>query len=137
MVYTPPNQPAPSETPGQLSSLDHCPAEEDIPVPRRKYDDLNLRYSQHQNNYANVQQQCEKIQAENIMFSYATIKCNLGQLIFLTGLTFGIFEWLFAKIEGCVERICQKLTLQDYLLVLLMKLRLGLSNTDLAYRFKV
>lgn len=31
----------------------------------------------------------------------------------------------------------KKLSLQDHFLIVLMKLRLGLTNTDLAYRFKV
>lgn len=70
-------------------------------------------------------------------FSCATVKCNITQLIFRTGLTSVIFEWLFTKTTGSVERISQKLSLEDHLLVVLMKLRLGLSNTDLAYTFKV
>ncbi|KAK0132475.1 hypothetical protein N1851_032653 [Merluccius polli] len=38
---------------------------------------------------------------------------------------------------GSVERIHNKLTVEDHLLIILMKLRLGLCNTDLAYRFQV
>ncbi|KAK0153149.1 hypothetical protein N1851_005166 [Merluccius polli] len=34
---------------------------------------------------------------------------------------------------GSVERIHNKLTVEDHLLIILMKLRLGLCNTDLAY----
>lgn len=140
------NQPAHSETPEQEYSMDNCPAEEDIPVPRRKYDDLNLRHSQLQEDYVNLRQEFDTLQAENVQlkevlqkstFPYTTVKCNIGQLIFLTGLTSVIFEWLLTKITGSVERISQKLTVEDHLLVILMKLRLGLSNTDLAYRFKV
>lgn len=48
-----------------------------------------------------------------------------------------LFEWLVTKITGSLEIIIQKLTLEDHLLVIVMKLRLGLCNTDLAYRFKV
>ncbi|XP_049421768.1 uncharacterized protein LOC125882116 [Epinephelus fuscoguttatus] len=140
------NQPAHSETPEQECSMDHCPAEEDIPVPRREYDDLNLRHSQLQEEYVNLRQEFDTLRAENVKlkeelqkstFSYTTVKCNIGQLIFLTGLTSVIFEWLLTKITCSVQRISQKLTVEDHLLVILMKLRLGLSNTDLAYRFKV
>uniref|UniRef100_A0A8C6K907 DDE Tnp4 domain-containing protein n=1 Tax=Nothobranchius furzeri TaxID=105023 RepID=A0A8C6K907_NOTFU len=56
---------------------------------------------------------------------------------FFTGLTTFVFDWLLIKITDSVEIICQKLTAHDHLLVVLMKLRLGLSNTDLAYRFNV
>ncbi|KAK0136969.1 hypothetical protein N1851_026835 [Merluccius polli] len=38
---------------------------------------------------------------------------------------------------GSVEIIHNKLTVEDHLLIILMKLRLGLCNTDLAYRFQV
>ena len=48
-----------------------------------------------------------------------------------------VFEWLITKIMGSVERIHNKLTVEDNLLIILMKLRLGLCNTDLAYRFQV
>ncbi|KAG5277925.1 hypothetical protein AALO_G00092930 [Alosa alosa] len=143
------NQRAPSETPEppeQECSMDHCPAEEDIPVPRREYDDLNLKYCQLQEDYVNLRQELETLRAENVKlkedlhkstFSYTTVKCNITQLLFLTGLTSVVFEWLITKIMGSVERIHNKLTVEDHLLIILMKLRLGLCNTDLAYRFQV
>ncbi|KAG5268330.1 hypothetical protein AALO_G00211380 [Alosa alosa] len=143
------NQRAPSETPEppeQECSMDHCPAEEDIPVPRREYDDLNLKYCQLQEDYVNLRQELETLRAENVKlkedlhkstFSYTTVKCNITQLLFLTGLTSVVFEWLITKIMGSVERIHNKLTVEDHLLIILMKLRLGLCNTDLAYRFPV
>ncbi|XP_077089910.1 uncharacterized protein LOC143741475 [Siphateles boraxobius] len=136
----------PSKTLKQECSMDHCPAEDDIPVTKREYDDLNRRHSQLQEDYVHLGQMFEALQAENVKlkeelqkstFSYTTVKCNIGQLFFLTGLTSVLFEWLVTKITGSLERIIQKLTLEDHLLVILMKLRLGLCNTDLAYRFKV
>lgn len=140
------NQPVPSESPEQECSMDHCPAEEDIPVPKRAYDDLNLRYSQLQEDYVNLRQEFDTLREENVKlkeelqkstFSYTTVKCNIGQLIFLTGLTSVVFEWLITKLMGSVERIHNKLTVEDHLLIILMKLRLGLCNSDLAYRFQV
>lgn len=108
------NQPVPSESPEQECSMDHCPAEEDIPVPKRAYDDLNLRYSQLQEDYVNLRQEFDTLREENVKlkeelqkstFSYTTVKCNIGQLIFLTGLTSVVFEWLITKLMGSVERI--------------------------------
>ncbi|KAF3859813.1 hypothetical protein F7725_000068, partial [Dissostichus mawsoni] len=131
------NQRVTSETPGQECSMDpeqecsmdHCP------VPKREYDDLNLRYSQLQEEYVNLRQEFDTLRAENVKlkeelqkstFSYTTVKCNIGQLNFLTGLTSVVFEWLITKMMGSVERIHNKLTVEDHLLIILMKLRLGL-----------
>ena len=118
-------------------SLFYIQAEEDIPVPKREYDDLNLRHSQLQEDYVNLRQELDTLQAENVKlkeelqkstFSYTTVKCNMVQLLFLTGLTSVVFDWLLTKITGSVEIICKKLTVEDHLLVVLMKLRLGLSG---------
>ncbi|KAI4832847.1 hypothetical protein KUCAC02_015791, partial [Chaenocephalus aceratus] len=78
---TAPNQRVNSETPEQECSMDHCPAEEDIPVPKREYDDLNMRYSQLQEEYVNLRQEFDTLRAENVKlkeelhkstFSYTT-----------------------------------------------------------------
>ncbi|KAK1883948.1 52 kDa repressor of the inhibitor of the protein kinase [Dissostichus eleginoides] len=108
-----------SMDPEQERSMDHCPAEEDIPVPKREYNDLNLRYSQLQEEYVHLRQEFDTLRAENVKlkeelqkstFSYTTVKCNIGQLNFLTGLTSVVFAWLITKMMGSLERIHNKLT---------------------------
>lgn len=97
-------------------------AEEDIPVPRREYDDLALRHSQLQDEYVNLWPEFDTLRAENEKlkeelqksnFSYATVQCNIRQLVFFTGLTSVILEWLFTKTTGSVERISQALGCAD------------------------
>ncbi|KAK1900580.1 52 kDa repressor of the inhibitor of the protein kinase, partial [Dissostichus eleginoides] len=61
-----------SMDPEQECSMDHCPAEEDIPVPKREYDDLNLRYSQLQEEYVNLAQTWSNYKHNN------TIKYLIG-----------------------------------------------------------
>uniref|UniRef100_A0A667YEM8 DDE Tnp4 domain-containing protein n=1 Tax=Myripristis murdjan TaxID=586833 RepID=A0A667YEM8_9TELE len=70
-------------------------------------------------------------------FSYSNIKFNMVQLLFFTGITSVLFDWLCTKMTDSVKIFSKRLSLQDHLLIVLMKLRLGLTNTDLAYRFKV
>uniref|UniRef100_A0A1A8FMA8 Cyclin-dependent kinase 2 associated protein 2 n=1 Tax=Nothobranchius korthausae TaxID=1143690 RepID=A0A1A8FMA8_9TELE len=142
----PSNQLDTSEITDHQPSLAHHAAKEDLPVPRREYDGLQQRYAGFHKKHVNLQQEFKKLKAENCKlkeelknsaFSYANIRCNRGALFFFTGLTTLVFDWLLTKTTDSVEIICQKLTAQDHLLVVLMKLRLGLSNTDLAYRFNV
>ncbi|KAF3845921.1 hypothetical protein F7725_002999, partial [Dissostichus mawsoni] len=72
-----------------------------------------------QEEYVNLRQEFDTLRAENVKlkeelqkstFSYTTVKCNIGQLNFLTGLTSVVFEWLITKMMGSVERIHNKLT---------------------------
>lgn len=90
----------------------------------REYDDVNLRHGQLQDGYDNMRQEFETLRAENkkLRFFYT----NIGQLIFFTGLTSVISEWLLRKIMGGIERIGQKFSVEELLLVRLMKLRLTL-----------
>ena len=78
-----------------------------------------------------------KMSAQNGLMSSAAIKDNDSKTKFYTGLsTYHIFTVLFSFLYPFVNRPT-KLSLNDELLMVLMKLRLNLQTEDLAYRFGV
>ncbi|CAJ1083768.1 uncharacterized protein LOC115384144 [Xyrichtys novacula] len=129
----------------EVTSMDHSPAKEDNPCTKKEYDDLNKRYARLENDHINLLEECQRLRDEHkrlkeertkrSTFSYSSI--NTVQLLFFTGITSVLFDWLCTKINGSVKTISTNLSLQDHLLIVLMKLRQGLTNTDLAFRFDV
>ncbi|XP_058608526.1 uncharacterized protein LOC131525172 [Onychostoma macrolepis] len=61
------------------------------------------------------------------------------QLKYYTGLrSRKLFDWIVKVVSARqLPYFCEKLSITDKVLLLLMKLRLGLQNKDLAYRFKI
>jgi hypothetical protein len=57
--------------------------------------------------------------------------------IFFTGLTMQLFLWVLTKVSICAQLCVKTMSMQDHLLLVLMKLRLGLLNRDLAFRFNL
>ena len=57
--------------------------------------------------------------------------------IFFTGLTMQLFLWVLTKVSICAQLCVKTMSMQDHLLLVLMKLRLGLLNRDLAFRFSL
>ena len=56
-------------------------------------------------------------------------------MTFFTGLNCSRFIWLFNKVKINIKVLHKKLSLEDHMLVVLMKLKLGLLNKDFAVRF--
>ena len=68
-------------------------------------------------------------------FCYQNIKRNETKHLFHTGIKRQAFENLLNNPK--FKLVCKQLKIADHLLLVLMKLRLGLTNKDLAYRFSI
>ena len=58
-------------------------------------------------------------------------------MTFFTGLNCSCFMWLCSKVKNSIKILHKKLSLEDHMLVVLMKLKLGLLNKDLAVHFDI
>ncbi|CAL9683175.1 unnamed protein product [Knipowitschia caucasica] len=115
-------------------------------VTQKTYNALSQKYEQLNNDYFKLRTEFYTLKEENQKlkeelhqshFTFATVKSNAAYLLFLTGLTWTIFSWIMTKLKPSVLQQVPGLELEDHLLLVLMKLRLGLSNRDLAYRFNI
>lgn len=76
-------------------------------------------------------------------FKYSSIKNFEQKHLFYTGITQPVFQWLLDQVKDMKNNASNnfkffctvKISLEDHLFLVLMKLRLGLKNRDLAYRF--
>ncbi|KAG9277711.1 hypothetical protein AMEX_G7745 [Astyanax mexicanus] len=137
-------QPAPPPPPVD----DTCTVEEtaEAMVPQKDYEDLVTKHGQLQEECVSLRKECEQLRDENAKlkeklknahFTCSTVKPDLTQFVFLTGLTTVIFDWLLGKLVGSVKKVTHKLSLEDHLFIILIKLRMGISNRYLAYKFNV
>ena len=80
----------------------------------------------------------EKQKFSMLKFNYDLIKLIEESLKFFTDLpTAKHFEWVYSMIDGKVKKIVRYLSFYDHLLLVLMKLKLGLYNKDLAFQFNI
>lgn len=73
--------------------------------------------------------------AEKAIFRYKNLKNHGPMLQFYTGISHKIFKWLLQY--GPQEVATKTLTVEDHLLLVLVKLRMGLTNKDISYRFQI
>ena len=75
-------------------------------------------------------------QAERKVMVFENIKNHGKTLNFLTGISnVHLFKWLLSLIKPNVELTSKSITHENHLLIVLMKLRHGYINKDLAVRF--
>uniref|UniRef100_A0A3Q2QEP7 Uncharacterized LOC105920141 n=1 Tax=Fundulus heteroclitus TaxID=8078 RepID=A0A3Q2QEP7_FUNHE len=107
-------------------------------------DPLQRQYDLLQRDYAGLQQEYQRVMDENrhlkaereaSLFTYTNLNNPLIKT--LTGLpTMDLFQWLMSLVCLYLKPV-GKLCSGDILLLVLMKLKLGCTNKDLAIRFKV
>ena len=69
---------------------------------------------------------------------YAAIKNDISKFQYMTGLPHpGVFDWILGLLKDKITLICKQMTHESHLLLVLMKMRLGVTNKDLAYRFRI
>ena len=69
-------------------------------------------------------------------FSFNSVKESREKLKFFTGIpALPIFLWIVELVKDKIKHCNKHLSLEDHILIVLMKLRLGLLNKDLAHRF--
>ena len=69
---------------------------------------------------------------------YANVKQDDKTLNFLTGIpSDSLFQWILSLIRSDVSSILKSFTMNNHLLLILMKLKLGASNRDLSLRFDI
>ena len=69
---------------------------------------------------------------------YKNINDDNDKLNFLTGVpTAKLFEWIVSLVKDKAIQVMKSFTFENHLLIVLMKLKLGCSNKDLALRFNI
>ena len=72
------------------------------------------------------------------IFGWNNVQHDLKLFRFVTGLpTIEAFSWLMSLIVDNVATVKKNLSYEDHLLIVLIKLKLGLTNIDIAYRFAI
>ncbi|XP_047137548.1 uncharacterized protein LOC124814044 isoform X1 [Hydra vulgaris] len=87
-----------------------------------------------------LRQENEKLKKRDSSFSIENFKENNAHLNFFTGLpNIATFLWILSLLTRTDDvKLClSRLSKENHLLIILMKLRLGLLNKDIAFRFSV
>ena len=75
-------------------------------------------------------------QMKSKLMDYTNVRDDEKTLNFLTGIA-GNWLWILSFIRSDVPIILKSFTMNNHLLLILIKLKLGASNQDLSLRFKI
>ena len=114
-------------------------------IPKTTFDEMKLLYDCLNTDYTNLQQDFLALRKENedlkkklgmTSFCFNCVADDSERLKFFTGLkSLTVFYWLLNIFKRNIDLVSQRLSVEGQLLLVLMKLRLGISNKDIAYRF--
>ena len=79
----------------------------------------------------------QKLETQVLKSRFSYNNLTEREITFYTGLTMHLFLWVLTKISICAKLCVKTMYMQDHLLLVLMKLRLGLLNRDLAFQFNL
>ena len=78
----------------------------------------------------------ENIHLKKVRFGFKKVKNSDSTVKFLTGLpALGVFLWVVSLIGDKVKKCSMALSVEDHTLIVLMKLKLGVMNKDIAFRY--
>ncbi|XP_057297659.1 uncharacterized protein LOC130628692 [Hydractinia symbiolongicarpus] len=104
--------------------------------------EVTRKYCSIQNELVNRMAEIHQLKNKNnlsrkFQLNYKHLKSHKNYFYFYTGLDQARFNWVFAIIKNKMKRISRILTPKDHLVVVLVKLKLGLYNKDIAFRFGI
>ena len=116
-------------------------------VPKIEFDELKMQYDRLHADFLSIRSDLYALREENAMlkekldlkkFGFRTVKNNVKRLKFFTGLqSLVVFQCLLGIFKQNVSLVRKTLNFEDHLLLMLLKVRLGNSNRDIAYRFQI
>jgi hypothetical protein len=122
-------------------------AEECVTVPKVKFDELSAQYDNLHSDYVRLRMDYYELKEKNqdlkeklerTKFGFTPIHKQTKQFKFYTGLAnLQVFYWLLQHLRENVQTVCSHLSLEDHLMIVLIKLRLGITNKDISYRFQI
>ncbi len=114
-------------------------------MPKKEMDQLNLQRHQLRDDYEAVRRDLEATQEENKKlkeqlkqsnFGFDSMKDMNSKMCCFTGLqALQVSMWLLNIVKRSTPVLKGGLSWENHLLLVVMKVRLGLTNRDLAYRF--